>query len=41
LPVHLITPAGRLSAPKVRAFVDYAVPRLRTVFARLKTDAAG
>ncbi|GGC87772.1 LysR family transcriptional regulator [Chelatococcus reniformis] len=41
LPVHLITPEGRLSAPKVRAFVDYAVPRLRAVFARLKTDAAG
>jgi DNA-binding transcriptional LysR family regulator len=38
LPVHLITPEGRLSSPKVRAFVDFATPRLRTAFARLKTD---
>ncbi|MFG1421613.1 LysR family transcriptional regulator [Roseixanthobacter liquoris] len=35
LPVHLITPEGRLSAPKVRAFVDFAVPRLKTAFAGL------
>ena len=24
LPVHIITPEGRLSVPKVRAFVDFA-----------------
>jgi DNA-binding transcriptional LysR family regulator len=34
-PVHLITPEGRLSVPKVRAFVDFATPRLRAAFARL------
>lgn len=38
LPVHLITPEGRLSSPKVRAFVDFATPRLRAAFARLKAD---
>jgi DNA-binding transcriptional LysR family regulator len=41
LPVHVITPQGRLSVPKVRAFVDFAVPRLRTQFARLAADAGG
>ena len=35
LPVHIITPAGRLAVAKVRAFVDFAVPRLRTEFARM------
>ena len=39
LPVHLITPQGRTLAPKVRAFVDYAVPRLRAEFARLSAQA--
>ncbi|MCY1083387.1 LysR family transcriptional regulator [Archangium lansingense] len=34
-PVQLITPEGRLSLPKVRAFVDFAVPRLKAEFARL------
>ena len=29
LPVHLVTPEGRLAMPKVRAFVDFALPRLR------------
>jgi DNA-binding transcriptional LysR family regulator len=33
MPVHLITPYGRLSVPKVRAFFDFAVPRLRAYFA--------
>ena len=32
LPVHLITPYGRLSVPKVRAFFDFATPRLREYF---------
>lgn len=35
LPVHIVTPEGRLSVPKVRAFVDFAVPRLRAQFACL------
>jgi DNA-binding transcriptional LysR family regulator len=30
LPVHLISPSARPSMPKVRAFMDFAVPRLRT-----------
>lgn len=33
LPVHVITPHGRLTVPKVRAFVDYALPLLRDAFA--------
>jgi DNA-binding transcriptional LysR family regulator len=32
LPVHLVSPHGRLSVPKVRAFVDFALPRLRAGF---------
>jgi DNA-binding transcriptional LysR family regulator len=39
LPVHLLTPQGRTSVPKVRAFVDVAAPRLRAEFARLAADA--
>jgi DNA-binding transcriptional LysR family regulator len=39
LPVHLLTPQGRTSAPKVRAFLDFAAPRLRAEFARLSADA--
>lgn len=39
LPVHLLTPHGRMSVPKVRAFVDFAAPRLRAEFARLAADA--
>jgi DNA-binding transcriptional LysR family regulator len=39
LPVHVISPNGRLTVPKVRAFADFAVPRLRRHFARLATDA--
>jgi len=40
VPVHIITPEGRLSVPKVRAFVDFVVPRLRAHFSRLVLDAA-
>ena len=36
MPVHLIAPQGRLSVPKVRAFTDFAVPRLKKHFAQLK-----
>jgi DNA-binding transcriptional LysR family regulator len=39
LPVHLLTPPGRLSVPKVRAFVDFAVPRLKRYFEHLSRDA--
>jgi DNA-binding transcriptional LysR family regulator len=39
LPVHLITPQGRTLAPKVRTFLDFAVPRLRAEFARLSAQA--
>jgi DNA-binding transcriptional LysR family regulator len=35
LPVHLIAPHGRMQVPKVRAFVDFAVPRLKTYFSQL------
>jgi DNA-binding transcriptional LysR family regulator len=38
LPVHLIAPHGRMSVPKVRAFVDFAAPRLRSEFARLAAE---
>jgi DNA-binding transcriptional LysR family regulator len=37
VPVHLVTPQARLVAPKVRAFLDLAAPRLRR---RLETDLA-
>ena len=33
VPVHLIYAQRRIIAPKVRAFVDFAVPRLRTTLA--------
>jgi DNA-binding transcriptional LysR family regulator len=39
LPVHLIAPHGRMQVPKVRAFVDFAVPRLKGHFARLCAEA--
>jgi DNA-binding transcriptional LysR family regulator len=41
LPVHLVSPHGRLSVPKVRAFVDFALPKLREAFEqrRLACDA--
>jgi DNA-binding transcriptional LysR family regulator len=39
LPVHLLTPNGRISVPKVRAFIDFAAPRLRKVFSRLTKEA--
>ncbi len=39
LPVHLLTPHGRMLVPKVRAFVDFAAPRLRSAFARIAAEA--
>jgi DNA-binding transcriptional LysR family regulator len=40
LPVHLLAPQGRMSVPKVRAFVDFATPRLRSEFARMAAEAS-
>lgn len=39
IPVNLVSPFGRLAVPKVRAFVDFALPRLRAQFAALSPDA--
>src|ERR1700733_3662091 len=39
VPVHLLTPNGRASMPKVRAFIDFAAPRLRSVFSRPAEEA--
>ena len=39
LPVHLLAPKGRATVPKVRAFLDFAAPRLRQVFGRLAAEA--
>ncbi|MDF1631280.1 LysR family transcriptional regulator [Mycoplana sp. MJR14] len=41
LPVHLLAPQGRTSVPKVRAFVDFAVPKLRSTLARIAVEARG
>jgi DNA-binding transcriptional LysR family regulator len=38
LPVHLVAPHGRLSAPRVRAFMDFAAPRLRKYFDNYTKD---
>jgi DNA-binding transcriptional LysR family regulator len=35
LPVHLIVPEGRLAIAKVRAFVDFTRPRLKSEFASM------
>jgi DNA-binding transcriptional LysR family regulator len=35
VPVQLVYPESRLVAPKVRAFIDFATPRLRSVLADL------
>lgn len=40
-PVNLLMPQGRSTAPKVRAFLDFSLPRLRAEFARLSAEAAG
>jgi DNA-binding transcriptional LysR family regulator len=39
IPVHILAPTGRLAVPKARTFVDFAVPRLRSYFARSAMDA--
>ncbi len=35
VPVQIIYPQSRLIAPKVRAFTDFAAPRLKTTLANL------
>jgi DNA-binding transcriptional LysR family regulator len=40
MPVHLVTPQGRTLVPKVRAFMDFAAPRLRKAFTRLSAEAS-
>lgn len=35
-PVHLVYPHVRLVAPKIRAFIDFAAPRLKTTLDQLK-----
>jgi DNA-binding transcriptional LysR family regulator len=39
-PVHLVYPQARLVAPKVRAFIDYAAPRLRHALDRLASTGS-
>lgn len=41
VPVSLVHPQNRLISPKVRAFVDFATPRLRAVLDRLTVPASG
>lgn len=38
-PVHLLVQPARTAVPKVRAFLDFAAPRLRAEFARLAAEA--
>ena len=38
-PVHLVVQPSRMPAPKVRAFLDFAAPRLRAEFGRLAAEA--
>ncbi len=40
-PVHLVYPHSRLVAPKIRAFVDFAAPRLKTVLGESSLDDGG
>jgi DNA-binding transcriptional LysR family regulator len=40
LPVQLLAPEGRFAVPKVRAFVDFAAPRLKKYFAGLSGQAS-
>lgn len=41
VPVHLVYPHGRMVAPKVRAFADYATPLLRQTLERLSIATTG
>jgi hypothetical protein len=35
----MISPHGRIAVPKVRAFIDFAMPRLKSHFTRLARDS--
>jgi DNA-binding transcriptional LysR family regulator len=39
-PVHLVVQPARTNVPKVRAFIDFATPRLKAAFTRLACEAA-
>jgi DNA-binding transcriptional LysR family regulator len=39
-PVHLVDPQARWVAPKIRAFIDFAAPRLTTVLDQLARSCA-
>lgn len=39
LPVHILTPRGRSTVPKVRTFIDFAVPRLRSELKRIAAES--
>ncbi|MBY5749866.1 LysR family transcriptional regulator [Rhizobium leguminosarum] len=41
LPVHILTPQGRAAVPKVRTFIDFAVPRLRSELGRIAAESGG
>ncbi len=41
LPVHLLTPRGRTSVAKVRAFIDFAAPKLRSAMAKTTEEYIG
>ena len=38
MPVHVISPAWPTGGTNARAFMEFAVPRLRTQFVRLAKD---
>jgi DNA-binding transcriptional LysR family regulator len=40
-PVHVVTPPSRVPSPKVRAFVDYAAPRLSAALAAVEATLSG
>src|SRR5262249_9202370 len=40
LPVHLVSPHGRLSVPRVRAFMDFVTPRLKGLLTKDPTDSS-
>jgi DNA-binding transcriptional LysR family regulator len=39
LPIHILAPQGRAAVPKVRAFIDFAVPHLRSELRRIAVEA--
>jgi hypothetical protein len=39
LPVHLLTPQARISVPKVRAFIDFAGPKLKAALAKIAAQS--